>query len=83
MSYSLTITGHTANEHNAKVKEVAEEAWAKLKALHRQDEPAPTLSGYSGDQTGSITLATPTEPGGIAQEPQGDEKTPSEGEQSA
>lgn len=62
MSYSLTLSGHTANEHNNAVKEIAEEAWRKLKALHSEGEPAPTLSGYSGDQTGSVTLAAPTEP---------------------
>lgn len=61
MSYSVTITGHTGNEHNAKVKEIADEAWAKCKALHREDEPPPSLTGYSGDQTGSITLATPSD----------------------
>jgi hypothetical protein len=41
MSYSITINGHTANEHNAQVKEIAEEAWAKLRALHRADETPP------------------------------------------
>ena len=55
----MTIGGHTANEHNSKIREIAEDAWAKVKALHRDDEPGPTLSGYSGDQTGSITPKTP------------------------
>lgn len=59
MSYSVIISGHTANEHNAKVKEIAERAWADFKALHRDDETPPSLTGYSGDQSGSITLATP------------------------
>jgi len=62
VSYEVKITGHMRNEHNAKVKEIAEDAYAKVAALHAQDEFAPTLSGYSGDQTGHITLATPQEP---------------------
>lgn len=59
MSYSITISGHTANEHNAKVKEIAEDAWSRLAALHSEGETSPSLSGYSGDQTGSISLTTP------------------------
>ena len=62
MSYSIAISGHTANEHNAKVKEIAEDTWARLRALHREDETAPSLTGYSGDQTGSIALTTPATP---------------------
>jgi hypothetical protein len=59
MSYSITIGGHTRNEHNARIKEIAEDAWAKVAALHGTDETPPSLSGWSGDQTGSITLLTP------------------------
>jgi hypothetical protein len=57
MSYQITIGGHTNNEHNEKIKQIAEDAYAKCKALHNADEAPPTLSGWSGDQTGSITLA--------------------------
>lgn len=59
MSYQITISGHTRNEHNAQIKQIAEEAWQKAAALHAADELRATLSGYSGDQTGSITLMTP------------------------
>ncbi len=58
MSYEIKIVGHTGNPHNAKVKEIAEEAWRKCKEFQSENE-TPTLTGYSGDQTGSITLANP------------------------
>ncbi len=62
MSYQITITGHTRNPHNAQIKEIAEEAWAKVAALHDDDETPPSLTGYSGDQTGSITLMPTPQP---------------------
>ncbi len=56
MSYQISISGHSSDDHNAKVKEVAEDAARKLKEL---PGATVTLSGYSNDNTGRIDLATP------------------------
>lgn len=60
MSYNITISGHTQNPHNDKIKEIAEDAWRKVRALHNDDETPPTLSGWSGDNSGSIQLEPPS-----------------------
>ena len=59
MSYSISISGHSSGDHNAKVKEVAEEAVRKLKELPGS---TVTLSGYSNDNTGRIDLSSGTVP---------------------
>ena len=52
MSFSISISGHSSEPHNAKVKEVFEQAVRDLKAM-----PGATLGGYfnSGDQTGGLS----------------------------
>ena len=59
MSYSISITvsGHDNEPHNEKVKEAAEAAFRLVAAL--PGVSGKSLSGYSGDGTGSITLSTP------------------------
>lgn len=60
MSYNISISGHSSEPHNAEVKAIAEEAAKKLQALPGS---TVTLSGYSNDNTGNITLATPAPEG--------------------
>jgi hypothetical protein len=57
VSYSISIGGHSNQPHNAQVKEIAEEAARKLQAL--PGSTGVSLSGYSNDGAGSITLTTP------------------------
>jgi hypothetical protein len=57
MSYSISISGHSSEPHNEIVKQGAEDLARKLQAL--PGSSGVTLSGYSNDGTGSVTLATP------------------------
>jgi len=54
VSFSISIGGHSSNPHNAKVQEAVD---AALGVLAEVEGLSCTVTGYSGDSTGSITLA--------------------------
>jgi hypothetical protein len=53
MSYSFSLSGHSSGPHNAKVKEVFDNAVKELKTI-----PGGTVSGtgYSNDNDGRVEL---------------------------
>lgn len=56
MSYQINISGHSAGPHNAKVKEVTDNAVRELRALPGS---TVTVTGYSNDNDGRIDLQDP------------------------
>ena len=56
MSYAIHISGHSNEPHNDEIKKITDEAVKKLRKL---PGASVTLSGYSNDETGHITLELP------------------------
>lgn len=59
MSYQINLGGHSEGPHNEEVKAIAEEAYRKLKEI--PGTTSVTLSGYTADSTGTVSLTTPGE----------------------
>lgn len=53
MSYSISISGHSGEPHNHEVQEAVDAALAILDIVPGM---SATVSGYSNDGTGNITL---------------------------